>query len=112
MNISEHTKEPADDCNRRGGAERRFGVRRSAAPVNLTSDINVERRARERRCSQRRVEDHPRLLCPDCVEPLQYEAALSWALPGTYTVDAGYCPSCARRFLRDRETGLYDGMSW
>ena len=46
------------------------------------------------------------------LEPLQYEAALSWNLPGTYTVDAGYCPSCARRFLRDRETGLYDGMSW
>jgi hypothetical protein len=48
----------------------------------------------------------------DCREGLQHDAALSWSLPGTYTVDAGYCPSCSRRFLRNRETGEYDEMSW
>jgi hypothetical protein len=110
VDIAAHSKEQQDDSNRRGGVERRFTSRRSAA--GSVTYAGVERRSRERRVRQRRVEDHPRLLCPECVEPLQYEAALSWALPGTYTVDAGYCPSCARRFLRDRETGLYDGMSW
>jgi hypothetical protein len=110
VDIAAQSKEQPDDNNRRSGVERRFASRRSA--TGSVTYAGVERRSRDRRVRQRRVEDLPRLLCPDCVEPLQYEAALSWALPGTYTVDAGYCPSCARRFLRDRETGLYDGMSW
>jgi hypothetical protein len=58
------------------------------------------------------MNDVPRLLCPDCLGPLQYDTALSWNLPGTYTVDGGFCPSCARQFLRDRETGAYDRLSW
>jgi len=32
-------------------------------------------------------------------------------MPGAYTVDTGYCPNCARRFLRNRETGDYDPLS-
>ena len=43
---------------------------------------------------------------------MHYVAVLSWSLPGTYTVDAGSCPSCSRRFLRNRETGEYDELSW
>ena len=112
MDISEQRKEQRLDSNRRSGADRRLGARRFNAAAHPTGGVAVERRARERRCSLRRSDDLPSLWCPDCVEPLQYEAALSWRLPGTYTVDAGYCPSCARRFLRDRETGVYDGISW
>jgi hypothetical protein len=93
---------------RRSGVERRQCDRRVAARA-LNVD-EVERRVAERRVGERRGAVPP-LICPDCRGPLQYDAALSWSMPGVYTVDTGYCPSCARRFLRNRETGDYDTLS-
>jgi hypothetical protein len=100
---------------RRPGVDRRAGERRAAARSSIGSgDVTRtgEWQRADRRRGDRRVDDVPFLCCPDCREGLQHDAALSWSLPGTYTVDAGYCPSCARRFLRNRETGEYDEMSW
>jgi hypothetical protein len=94
---------------RRLGVERRQSDRRVAARARNPSD--VERRMSERRIRERRADAVPPLICPDCHGPLQYDAALSWSMPGVYTVDTGYCPSCARRFLRNRETGDYDTLS-
>ena len=94
----------------RRACQRRAASRSSAAPAGGTF-VGEWQRA-ERRCGDRRVDDVPFLFCPDCREGLQHDAAHSWSLPGTYTVDAGYCPSCARRFLRNRETGEYDELSW
>jgi len=105
----------AEAESRRPGVDRRAGERRTAARSSAGSEGAIwtgDRQPAERRRSDRRVDDVPFLCCPDCREGLQHVAALSWSLPGTYTVDAGYCPSCARRFLRNRETGEYDEMSW
>jgi len=43
--------------------------------------------------------------------------AFGWVSAGAlrmslYTVDAGYCSACSRRFLRNRETGDYHVLSW
>lgn len=54
----------------------------------------------------------PQLVCPICRGPLEYEAALSWALPATYTVDTGYCAACSRRFFQTRGTSDYESVSW
>jgi hypothetical protein len=72
---------------------------------------DVECRVAERRTSERRAVNIPPLICPDCGGHLQYDAGLSWSMPGIYTVDTGYCPSCSRRFLRNRDTGDYDTLS-
>jgi hypothetical protein len=101
--------------NRRQGGDRRAVERRAVSGASVdsaSSGWTEECRRSERRCDDRRVDDVPFLFCPDCCGPLQYNAGLSWSLPGTYTVDAGSCPSCSRRFLRNRETGEYDELSW
>ena len=97
------------NVDRRAG-ERRGTSRPSSAPGGGTWTGEWQRA--ERRRGDRRVDNVPFLFCPDCREGLQHDAAHSWSLPGTYTVDAGYCPSCTRRFLRNRETGEYDELSW
>jgi hypothetical protein len=99
----------------RPGVDRRAGQRRAAARSSAGSEgatRDGDWQPAERRRGDRRVDNVPFLFCPDCREGLQHDAALSWSLPGTYTVDAGNCPSCSRRFLRNRETGEYDEMSW
>ena len=53
----------------------------------------------------------PQLACPVCHGDLEYEVMLSWISPA-YTVDTGYCAACSRRFLRTRNTGRYDAVSW
>jgi len=58
------------------------------------------------------VDNVPFLFCPTVMKDLQHDAAHSWSLPQPTPVDAGYCPSCTRRFLRNRETGEYDELSW
>ena len=93
---------------RRLGVERRQSDRRVAARALNVNE--TERRVSERRVSERRADAVPPLFCPDCLGRLQYDAELSWSMPGVYTVDTGYCPSCARRFLRNRETGDYDTL--
>jgi hypothetical protein len=93
----------ASEC--RLGLDRRQSDRRVAARPRNTTE--VERRTSERRAGERRVIDIPPLICPDCHGRLQYDAGLSWSMPGIYTVDTGYCPSCARQFLRNRDTGDY-----
>jgi uncharacterized protein YbaR (Trm112 family) len=91
------------------GVERRKSDRRLAASA-LNAD-DVERRMSERRVGERRLIDIPPLICPDCHGKLQFDAGLSWSMPGIYTVDTGYCPSCSSRFLRNRETGDYHTLS-
>ncbi len=115
MNVLEHSTEGAAGQNRRRDVDRRAGERRDASRASVGDMVdgrNVERRVGERRRGARRADDVPSLFCPDCLGPLQYEAGLSWNIPGAYTVDSGYCPSCSRRFLRNRETGDYDALSW
>jgi len=87
------------------GVERRLSDRRVAARA-LNAD-EVERRIVERRAGERRAIDIPPLICPECHGRMQYDAGLSWSTPGIYTVDTGYCPSCASQFLRNRDTGDY-----
>ena len=80
-----------------------------------------ERRAIERRADalRNRTEParpdpdgvEPQLACPTCHGDLEYEVMLSWISPA-YTVDTGYCAVCSRRFLRTRQTGRYDSVSW
>jgi hypothetical protein len=109
LSVVEQTKEKTVVPERRLGVERRQSKRRV-----ITRALNVdevERRVSERRIGERRADVVPPLICPDCTGPLQYDPALSWSMPGVYTVDTGYCPSCARRFLRNRETGDYDTLS-
>jgi hypothetical protein len=110
--VEEHQRAQGETAvpERRAGIERRHTDRRVAAHALNAGD--TERRVAERRVGQRRVSDNvPPLICPDCLGPLQYDPALSWSMPGAYTVDTGYCPSCSRRFLRNRETGDYDTLS-
>jgi len=110
VSVVEPKKEEAVVPERRLGVERRQSTRRVS--VRALNANEVERRVSERRVRQRRAADAvPPLICPDCHGPLEYDAALSWSMPGVYTVDTGYCPSCARRFLRNRETGDYDTLS-
>jgi hypothetical protein len=117
LNVSEPGREPEERQvtpeetvpERRLGAERRHSDRRVSA--RALNGNEVERRLAERRVRERRAADIPPLTCPDCLGPLQYDAALSWSMPGAYTVDTGYCPKCSRRFLRNRETGDYDTLS-
>ena len=98
--------------DRRTNAYRRTSDRqsRSSSPTNAS----IEQRVRERRTGDRRLmaSSTPALVCPDCGGAMEYEAILSWASPGADTVDTGYCPSCARRFCRTRETGRYDALAW
>ena len=119
MDVQVHPTQGAARQDRRGDVGRRAVERRDASRASVDHTVDhtvdgrhVERRASERRRVGRRTSDVPSLLCPDCLGPLQYEADLSWNLPGAYTVDSGFCPSCARRFLRNRETGDYDALSW
>ena len=109
MSVVEPRNEETVVPERRLGVERRQADRRVAARARNSNE--VERRVSERRIRERRANTVPPLICPDCHGPLQYDAALSWSMPGVYTVDTGYCPSCARRFLRNRETGDYDTLS-
>jgi hypothetical protein len=110
MSILEHANEQTVASNRRSDNDRRIGARRSTSIESMVSPATIERRAGERRRADRRLT--LALVCPDCGGPMRAEAGLSWYLPGTYTVDAGFCPSCVRRFLRDRETGEYDALLW
>ena len=115
MSALERSNEQAAGQNRRLGVERRAGERRGAwrAPADsMHGGQETERRIGERRHGERRANGVPSLFCPNCLGPLLYEAGLSWNLPGTYTVDVGYCPACSLRFLRNRETGDYDALSW
>jgi hypothetical protein len=96
----------APEC--RLGLERRHSDRRVAARALSATD--VERRTSQRRGGERRAIDIPPLICPDCHGRLQYDAGLSWSMPGIYTVDTGSCPSCARQFLRNRDTGDYHSL--
>lgn len=109
MSLVEPRKEEIVVPERRLGVERRQSDRRMAARALNVNE--AERRVSECRIYERRTGVMPPLICPDCLGPLQYDAGLSWSMPGVYTVDTGYCPSCARRFLRDRETGDYDTLS-
>ena len=109
VSVVEPKKEETVVPERRLGVERRQSDRRVAARAGESDE--VERRVAERRVSERRAGAVPPLICPDCHGPLQYDPALSWSMPGVYTVDTGYCPSCGRRFLRNRETGDYDTLS-
>jgi len=106
---AEPEKEETVVPERRLGGERRHSDRRVAARALNANE--VEHRVSERRLFERRADHVPPLICPDCHGPLQYDAGLSWSMPGIYTVDTGYCPSCSRRFLRNRETGDYDTLS-
>jgi hypothetical protein len=111
MNMLEHANERTATWNRRRDNDRRLGARRSTSvEESMALPAKIERRAGERRCADRRLT--LALVCPDCGGPMRAEAGLSWYLPGTYTVDAGFCPSCVRRFLRDRETGEYNALLW
>ena len=109
VSVVEPKKEEKAVPERRLGTERRHSERRIAARALKTDE--VERRISGRRGSDRRVINIPPLFCPDCLGPLQYDAGLSWSMPGVYTVDTGYCPSCSRRYLRNRDTGDYDTLS-
>jgi hypothetical protein len=110
----------APEQDLRSGIERRAYTRRKEFESSLTPPVGAvssERRSGERRTADRRVAQLaasglPQLFCPDCRGPLEFEAKLSWHLPAAYTVDAGYCPACSRRFLRDRATGDYESLSW
>jgi hypothetical protein len=116
LNVSEpggkeerEDREKKDVPERRLAVERRHSDRRVAA--RALTVVETERRMAERRVGERRGAGIPPLVCPDCLGPLQYDPALSWSMPRAYTVDTGYCPHCARRFLRNRETGDYDTLS-
>ena len=109
MSRAEPQKEETVAPERRAGVERRHADRRVA--THALNAGEVERRTAERRVGERRAGTMPPLICPDCHVPLQYDAALSWSIPGGYTVDTGDCPSCSRRFLRNRDTGDYDTLS-
>jgi hypothetical protein len=109
VSVVEPRQEESVVPERRLGVERRHSDRRVAA--RALNDHEVERRMAERRVAERRASAMPPLICPDCLGPLQYDAGLSWSMPGIYTVDTGYCPACARRFLRNRDTGDYDTLS-
>ncbi len=109
----------APEQDLRSGIERRASARRKEFESSLTFSVgavSTERRGGERRTADRRAAalalSLPQLVCPNCRGPLEFEARLSWHLPGAYTVDAGYCPACSRRFLRDRATGVYESLSW
>jgi hypothetical protein len=108
VSLAEPKKEETVAPERRAGVERRHSDRREVARALNANE--VERRTAERRVGERRAGAMPPLICPDCHVPLQYDAGLSWSMPGVYTVDTGYCPSCSRRFLRNRETGEYDTL--
>ena len=110
MSTPEHANEPTVTWNRRRDNDRRVGARRSTSVESIVSPATIERRAGERRSDERRT--MLALVCPHCGGAMRAEAGLSWYLPGTYTVDAGFCPSCVRQFLRDRETGEYDALLW
>jgi hypothetical protein len=115
VSMSECTGDRAIRPERRCGIDRRARQRRreSAASIGSAGGVQtMDRRRGERRHLVRRADDEPSLHCPDCGGLLRYEAELSWALASSYTVDAGYCPSCARAYLRNRETGDYDALSW
>ena len=113
MNLSLHTGE-----DRRSTHDRRLGAYRRHTDQQTTSTraVNalIERRLQERRTGDRRLtgSSAPPLVCPDCGGSMEHEAVLSWASPGADTVDTGYCPVCALRFCRTRETGRYDALSW
>jgi hypothetical protein len=109
VSLVEPKKEETVTPDRRLGAERRHSGRRVGARALNANE--VERRVSERRLFERRADNVPPLICPDCHGPLQYDAGLSWSMPGIYTVDIGYCPSCSRLFLRNRDTGDYDTLS-
>ena len=109
MSLVQPEKEETAVPERRLGVERRRAERRAAS--RTLSAKETERRIAHRRVGERRAGSIPPLVCPDCNGPLEYDAALSWSMPGVYTVDTGYCPSCSRRFLRNRETGDYDVLS-
>jgi len=94
---------------RRSVTDRRLGDRRTASPptdgaVNAATD---RRAGPDRRQCVRRAADVPLLRCPQCDRELRYRSALSWQLPGLYTVDAGRCVTCERDFLRNRANGEY-----
>jgi hypothetical protein len=115
VSVLQRAEKQTDAEGRRHDVDRRNSERRVASLSSAGSaggTRTVERQRAERRRGDRRVDNVPFLFCPACREGLQHDAAHSWSLPGTYTVDAGYCPSCARRFLRNRETGEYDELSW
>jgi hypothetical protein len=109
VSLVEPKKEETVAPERRLVGERRHSDRRVAARALNVNE--VERRVVDRRGVERRAIDVPPLICPDCHGPLEYDAGLSWSMPGIYTVDTGYCPSCSRRFLRNRDTGDYDTLS-
>ncbi len=109
MNVVEPKQEETVAPERRLGLERRHSDRRVAARALNANE--VEHRIADRRAAERRAAVVPPLFCPECLGPLQYDADLSWSMPGVYTVDTGYCPTCSRRFLRNRETGDYDTLS-
>lgn len=110
---------PPQGTDRRSGLERRVLERRrfAVASVAAVPGGRERRRLVRRQLTRRTALDvianvGVTLFCPDCQSPLEYEAFLSWVSPGAYTVDAGYCPSCSQRFLRNRETDEYDRLSW
>ena len=109
MSVVEPKREETVTPERRVSVERRHSDRRIAARAPDASE--VDRRISARRVTERRAASVPPLFCPDCLGPLQYDAGLSWSMPGIYTVDTGYCPACSRRFLRNRETGDYETLS-
>jgi hypothetical protein len=115
VSVIEHSSDGQAGQGYPRDVERRVGERRNlsrASVGHVGGGRNGERRGCMRRRSDSGAGDVPSLFCPDCLGPLQYEAGLSWNLPGAYTVDAGYCSTCSRRFLRNRETGDYDALSW
>jgi hypothetical protein len=114
VSVMEHSGDGQAGQGSPGDVERRVGERRNLSRASVAHAVGGkgERRVCMRRRSDSGAGDVPSLFCPDCLGPLQYEAGLSWNLPGAYTVDAGFCPICSRRFLRNRETGDYDALSW
>ncbi len=112
MTVLSEASQQGTPPDRRGGVERRIAERRGASARARHDDPRMDLRGGARRCRARRTADVPALVCPTCLAPLQYDANASWALPSSYTVDAGDCRSCGRRFLRNRETGDYDALTW
>jgi hypothetical protein len=112
MNASLHDENDRRSRDRRTGTYRRATEQPSAS--NTATRASLERRLSERRTGDRRLtgSSAPPLVCPDCGGAMEHEEVLSWAAPGADTVDTGYCPACARRFCRTRETGRYDALSW
>ena len=120
VNQFSNLMDQASKPSRRSGTERRGPERRDmshASSADRFGGTGVDRRIGERRRGERRAAERtlsgvPPLVCPDCNGSLEYEPELSWRVPGVYTVDTGYCPACSRRFLRNRDTGTYDSLSW